>query len=103
MKRSGDADRPRVRPDAGSPANLPGPAHQALVRQLGPVGVTVRGRDVAEALAEAYRSMSAAAQRRALGDEPLRRPRSPPPPMPSEETPMSNDTECVARDAVAVC
>jgi uncharacterized Zn finger protein len=42
----------------------------ALVRQLGPIGVTVRGRDVVEALAEAYRSMSAAAQRRALGDEP---------------------------------
>jgi uncharacterized Zn finger protein len=51
----------------------------ALVRQLGPVGITVRGRDVAEALAEAYRSMSAAAQRRALGDEPSGGPHRPPP------------------------
>jgi uncharacterized Zn finger protein len=39
-----------------------------LVRGLGPVGVTVRGQDLGEVLAESYRVMSAAAQRLALGD-----------------------------------
>lgn len=39
-----------------------------LIRRLGPVGVTVQGRDVSELLADAYRAMSAAAKRLALGD-----------------------------------
>ena len=45
-----------------------GVAPDELVRRLGPVGVTVQGRDVSELLADAYRTMSAAAKRLALGD-----------------------------------
>ena len=45
-----------------------GVAPDELVRRLGPVGITVQGRDVSELLADAYRTMSAAAKRLALGD-----------------------------------
>lgn len=41
-----------------------------LIRRLGPVGVSVRGQDLGELLAEAYRTMSAAAKRLALGETP---------------------------------
>jgi uncharacterized Zn finger protein len=52
----------RMRPwAAGEPAD-------ALIRRLGPMGVTVGGVDVAELLAEACRTAAEAAQRRALGD-----------------------------------
>src|SRR5215510_97654 len=43
-------------------------APDELVRRLGPLGVTVHGRDVSEVLAEAYRTMSGAARRLALGE-----------------------------------
>jgi uncharacterized Zn finger protein len=43
-------------------------APEEVVRRMGPVGVTVQGRDVSELLAGAYRAMSAAAKRLALGD-----------------------------------
>ena len=43
-------------------------APDELVRGLGPVGVTVQGRDLSEVLADNYRLMSAAAQGLALGD-----------------------------------
>ena len=39
-----------------------------LVRRLGPLGLTVRGRDASELLADAYRATSEAARRRALGE-----------------------------------
>ncbi len=59
--RAGEAlDRVEVRPWA--PAE-PG----ALLRQLGPAGPTVGGRDLAEVLAAAYRAMGEAARRRATG------------------------------------
>jgi hypothetical protein len=41
-----------------------------LIRRLGPVGVSVRGQDLGELLADAYRAMSAAAKRLALGETP---------------------------------
>lgn len=43
-------------------------APDELVRRLGPVGVTLHGKDLSELLAEAYRAMSAAARRLALGE-----------------------------------
>jgi len=43
-------------------------APDELVRRLGPVGTGVRGRDISELLAEAYRAMSEAATRLALGE-----------------------------------
>lgn len=45
------------------------PAPDALVRQLGPAGVTAQGRDLGDALAEAMRLMSEHARLRAAGDE----------------------------------
>ena len=39
-----------------------------LVRRLGPLGLTVQGRDASELLADAYRAMSEHAKRLALGD-----------------------------------
>ena len=51
----------RVRPwAAGTP--------DAAIRRLGPIGVTVRGADLADLLAAASRTLAAAAQRRALGE-----------------------------------
>ena len=51
----------QVRPWSPEPAD-------ELLRRLGPIGVRVGGRDAGEVLADAYRTMSAAAQRRALSD-----------------------------------
>jgi uncharacterized Zn finger protein len=54
----------RMRPwTAGEAA---GAAPDAAIRRLGPMGVTVRGTDLAELLAAAHRALAAAAQRRAL-------------------------------------
>ena len=56
-----ELDRVRARPwAAGAP--------DAAIRQLGPIGVTVRGADLADLLAAACRTLAAAAQRRALGE-----------------------------------
>jgi uncharacterized Zn finger protein len=43
-------------------------APDAAIRRLGPIGVTVRGADLADLLAAACRTLAAAAQRRALGE-----------------------------------
>ena len=51
----------RVRPWAAE-------APDAAIRRLGPIGVTVRGADLADLLAAACRTLAAAAQRRALGE-----------------------------------
>jgi uncharacterized Zn finger protein len=51
----------RVRPWAAE-------APDASIRRLGPIGVTVRGADLADLLAAACRTLAAAAQRRALGE-----------------------------------
>ena len=51
----------RVRPWAAA-------APDAAIRRLGPIGVTVRGADLADLLAAAVRTLAAAAQRRALGE-----------------------------------
>jgi uncharacterized Zn finger protein len=50
----------RVRPAAAE-------APEALLRQLDPPPITVRGRDLVELLEPAYREMAAGAERRALG------------------------------------
>jgi uncharacterized Zn finger protein len=56
-----ELEQVRVRPWAAE-------APDAAIRQLGPIGVTVRGADLADLLAAAYRTLAAAAQRRALGE-----------------------------------
>jgi uncharacterized Zn finger protein len=56
-----ELDDLRVRPWAAE-------APDAAIRRLGPVGVTVRGADLADLLAAACRTLAAAAQRRALGE-----------------------------------
>lgn len=47
----------------------PGEAPEGVVRQLGPLGIKVRGRDVAEVLAGWYGWLASEAGRRALGEE----------------------------------
>jgi uncharacterized Zn finger protein len=56
-----ELEQVRVRPWAAE-------APDAAIRRLGPVGVTVRGADLADLLAAACRTLAAAAQRRALGE-----------------------------------
>jgi uncharacterized Zn finger protein len=56
-----ELEQVRVRPWAAE-------APDAAIRRLGPIGVTVRGADLADLLAAAYRTLAAAAQRRALGE-----------------------------------
>src|SRR5262252_10079928 len=56
-----ELDEVRVRPWAAE-------APDAAIRRLGPIGVSVRGADLADLLAAAYRTLAAAAQRRALGE-----------------------------------
>lgn len=56
-----ELERLRVRPWAAE-------APDAAIRRLGPIGVTVRGADLADLLAAACRTLAAAAQRRALGE-----------------------------------
>jgi uncharacterized Zn finger protein len=56
-----ELEQVRVRPWA---AETP----DASIRRLGPIGVTVRGADLADLLAAACRTLAAAAQRRALGE-----------------------------------
>ncbi len=51
----------RIRPWAAE-------APDAAIRRLGPIGIMVRGADLADLLATACRTLAAAAQRRALGD-----------------------------------
>jgi len=56
-----ELDQVRIRPWAGG-------APDAAIRRLGPIGVTVRGTDLADLLAGACRTLAAAARRRALGE-----------------------------------
>ena len=56
-----ELEQVRIRPWAAE-------APDAAIRRLGPIGVTVRGADLADLLATACRTLAAAAQRRALGD-----------------------------------
>ena len=56
-----ELEQVRVRPWAAE-------APDAAIRRLGPIGVTVRGADLADLLAAASRTLAAAAQRRALGE-----------------------------------
>jgi uncharacterized Zn finger protein len=56
-----ELEQVRVRPWAAE-------APDAAIRRLGPIGVTVRGADLADLLAAACRTLAAAAQRRALGE-----------------------------------
>jgi uncharacterized Zn finger protein len=56
-----ELEQVRVRPWAAE-------APDAAIRRLGPIGVTVRGADLADQLAAAARTLAAAAQRRALGE-----------------------------------
>src|SRR5215472_13128649 len=56
-----ELDQVRVRPWAAE-------APDAAIRRLGPIGVSVRGADLADLLAAACRTLAAAAQRRALGE-----------------------------------
>jgi uncharacterized Zn finger protein len=56
-----ELEQVRVRPWAAE-------APDAAIRRLGPIGVSVRGADLADLLAAACRTLAAAAQRRALGE-----------------------------------
>ena len=56
-----ELEQVRVRPWAAEAPDAP-------IRRLGPIGVTVRGADLADLLAAACRTLAAAAQRRALGE-----------------------------------
>jgi uncharacterized Zn finger protein len=56
-----ELEQMRVRPWAAQ-------APDAAIRRLGPIGVSVRGADLADLLAAACRTLAAAAQRRALGE-----------------------------------